>query len=113
MIRSPYGYLLPAATRRGEKSIPIYDRPTKSLMKDWAKANLTPNQTFSKSDVVFWFAEHYPKIKHSTIATHVEFMSVNNSKLNNYPVVKPARPSPTTPLMSAIRELRTSKELKR
>ena len=43
--------------------MPIYDRPTKSLMADWAKDNLKPNQVFSKSDVVPWFAQHYPKIK--------------------------------------------------
>jgi len=42
------------------------------------------------SDVVRWFAEHYPKIKRSTIAMHVEFMSVNNPKLKNHPVIKPA-----------------------
>jgi hypothetical protein len=42
--------------------MPIYDRPTKSLMADWAKDNLKPDQVFSKSDVVPWFAQHYPKI---------------------------------------------------
>ena len=56
----------------------IYDRPAKSLIADWAKANLKPGQTFSKSDVVRWFAEHYPKLKRSTIAMHVDFMSVNS-----------------------------------
>ena len=35
--------------------MPIYDRPTKSLMADWAKDNLKPYQVFQKSDVVPWF----------------------------------------------------------
>jgi hypothetical protein len=69
--------------------MPIYDRPAKSLIADWAKANLTPDQTFSKSDVVRWFAEHYPKIKRSTIATHVDFMSVNSPSRVHYSAVKP------------------------
>src|SRR5262245_25002444 len=69
--------------------MPIYDRPAKSLMADWAKANLTPNQTFSKSDVLRWFAEHYPKIKRNTIATHVEAMSVNSPSRRHHPAVKP------------------------
>src|SRR5215471_1317041 len=68
---------------------PIYDRPAKSLIADWAKANLTPDQTFSKSDVVRWFAEHYPKIKRGTIETHVEFMSVNCRSRLRYSAVKP------------------------
>jgi len=41
----------------------IYDRPTKALMADWAKANIAPDQTFSKLDAQRWFADHYPKIK--------------------------------------------------
>lgn len=58
--------------------MPIYDRPTKSLMSDWAKANLAPNQTFSKADVFRWFDQHYPKLKRGTVGLHVEGMSVNS-----------------------------------
>ena len=69
--------------------MPIYDRPTKSLMADWAKANLKPNQTFSKSDVVPWFAQHYPKIKRNTVGMHIESMSINNPVRKHHPPVKP------------------------
>jgi hypothetical protein len=69
--------------------MPIYDRPTKSLMADWAKATLKPNQTFSKSDVVPWFAQHYPKIKRSTVGMHVEGMSINNPFRKHHPSIKP------------------------
>ena len=58
--------------------MPIYDRPTKSLMADWAKDNLKPDQVFSKSDVVPWFAQHYPKIKSNNVGMEVEAMSINN-----------------------------------
>jgi endonuclease len=44
-------------------TLSIYERPTKSLMADWAKENLSPGQTFKRSAAVQWFAEHYPKIK--------------------------------------------------
>jgi hypothetical protein len=56
----------------------IYERPTKSLMADWAQEHLSPGQIFKKSDVVRWFTEHYPKIKSNTVNMHVEGMSVNN-----------------------------------
>jgi hypothetical protein len=69
--------------------MPIYDRPTKSLMADWANANLAPNQTFSKSDAIGWFAEHYPKIKRNTVGMHVEGMSINNPIRKHHPSIKP------------------------
>jgi endonuclease len=69
--------------------MPIYDRPTKSLMADWAKAHLKPNQDFSKSDVVPWFAQHYPKIKRNTVGMHIEGMSINNPVRKHHPSIKP------------------------
>lgn len=69
--------------------MPIYDRPAKSLMTDWANAHLKPNQVFSKSAVVPWFAQHYPKIKSNTVGTHVEAMSINNPSRKHHPTVKP------------------------
>jgi hypothetical protein len=69
--------------------MPIYDRPTKSLMAEWAKAHLKPNQAFSKSDVVPWFAQHYPKIKRNTVGMHVEGMSINNPIRKHHPSIKP------------------------
>jgi endonuclease len=41
--------------------MPIYERPTKSLMVDWAKENLSPGQTFKKSAAVQWFAKELPE----------------------------------------------------
>jgi endonuclease NucS-like protein len=69
--------------------MPIYDRPTKSLMADWAKAHLKSDQVFSKSDVLPWFRQHYPKIKSNTVAMHVEGMSVNNPNRKHHPSIKP------------------------
>ena len=56
----------------------IYERPTKLLMADWAKEFLKPGQTFGKAEVARWFAQHYPKIKRTTVNMHVEGMSINN-----------------------------------
>jgi endonuclease len=67
----------------------IYDRPTKSLMADWAKAHLSPGQTFGKAEPVKWFAQNYPKIKSNTVAMHVEGMSVNNLNRRHHPNIKP------------------------
>ena len=67
----------------------IYERPTKSLMADWAKEHLTPGQIFNKAAPVRWFAEHYPKIKRNTVGMHVEGMSVNNRNRKHHFSVKP------------------------
>jgi hypothetical protein len=61
-----------------ETAMPIYDRPTKSLMADWAKEHLKPGETFSKSDPARWFSDKYPNIKRNTVGMHVEGMSINN-----------------------------------
>lgn len=65
------------------------DKPTKLLMADWAKANLNPTQTFSKSAPIRWFSEHYPKIKRTTVVMHVDGMSVNNRVRKHHSNVKP------------------------
>lgn len=66
----------------------IYERPTKSLMADWAKEYLLPGQTFSKAAPVRWFGEHYPKIKRTTVNMHVEGMSVNNRNRKHHANVR-------------------------
>jgi hypothetical protein len=58
-------------------------------MADWAKAHLKANQAFSKSDVVPWFAQHYPKTKRNTVGMHVEGMSINNPVRKHHPSIKP------------------------
>lgn len=67
----------------------IYERPTKSLMADWAKEHLLQGQTFKKSAAVQWFAEHYPKIKRNTVGMHVEGMSINNRVRKHHSNIKP------------------------
>ena len=67
----------------------IYERPTKSLMTDWAKEHLSQGQIFKKAEPVRWFAEHYPKIKSNTVDMHVEGMSVNNTVRKHHPSIKP------------------------
>lgn len=67
----------------------IYDRPTKSLLADWAKDHLKSNQTFSKSDVLPWFKQHYPKIRRNTVGMHVESMSINSPLRKHHPTIKP------------------------
>ncbi len=68
--------------------MPIYERPTKSLMSDWAKENLSVGQTFKKSAAVQWFAKNYPRIKSNTVNMHVEGMAVNNPVRKHHPSIK-------------------------
>ena len=67
----------------------IYERPTKSLMADWAKEHLTPGQIFNKAARVQWFTEHYPKIKRNTVGMHVDGMSINNRNRKHHSNIKP------------------------
>lgn len=60
--------------------MPIYDRPTKVLMHEWADEHLKPGQTFSKREPVEWFKERYPRIKSNTVQMHIEGMSTNNAR---------------------------------
>ncbi len=70
--------------------MPIYDRPTKDLMHEWADAHLTPGQIFDKSAPVEWFAQHYPKIKSNTVSMHVEGMATNNENIRrNHKGIRP------------------------
>jgi hypothetical protein len=67
--------------------MPIYDRPAKLLMGEWAKQHLVLGQAFDKTTPIRWFKEHYPKIKSSTVGMHVESMSVNNPLRRHFPNV--------------------------
>jgi len=69
--------------------MPIYERPTKSLMVDWAKEHISQGQTFAKPAVVQWFAKHYPKIKGNTVNLHVEGMAVNNPVRRHHAGIRP------------------------
>jgi hypothetical protein len=61
----------------------IYDRPIWALMKD-AAAELSPPYTVG--GIVAWFAEHYPKIKASSVRAHVKGMTVNDPSRHHYRV---------------------------
>lgn len=68
--------------------MPIYDKPTKTLMAEWAKQHLKVGQMFSKAEPVRWFAEHYSKLQPNTIRMHVDGMSVNNLNRRHHPSIK-------------------------
>jgi hypothetical protein len=70
--------------------MPIYERPTKSLLADWAKASLKPDQTFGKAEAVRWFAQHYPKIKRGTVNLRIECMAINSHSREHFQVSGPA-----------------------
>jgi hypothetical protein len=57
--------------------MPIYDRPVKELMREFAKDRIRDGRTFEKSEAVSWFQDRYPRIKASTVKAHVEAMAVN------------------------------------
>lgn len=69
--------------------MPIYDRSTKSLMKDFADEKLQPGQIFTRTDAIKWFAEKYPNIKSNTVGLHVNGMAVNSQLRKHHPHIRP------------------------
>jgi len=58
--------------------MPIYEKPVRLLLKDFATdQNITKGQIISRDQVIAWFRENYPKIKMGTISAHFLKMSVN------------------------------------
>lgn len=68
--------------------MPIYDRPVKALMKEFA-AQLKPGEVFGRNRVLDWFEARYGKIKPATVRAHIESMSVNSNARRNFANVKP------------------------
>ncbi len=66
----------------------IYDKPTKELMKEFAKEKLSKGQLFGKMEAVQWFSTHYPKLKSTTVRMHVDGMSVNSTNRVHHPSIK-------------------------
>lgn len=78
--------VLPKKTAR----MPIYEKPTRELMHEFAAQELKPGQVFSRKEAVRWFAEHYSKFKSNTVGLHVDGMSVNNiAQRRHHPSIKP------------------------
>jgi endonuclease len=71
--------------------MPIYEKPTKALMTQWANEHLSSGKTFGRGEPVKWFAEHYPKLKSTTIRMHVDGMSVNVINRRHHPSIRPGR----------------------
>lgn len=69
--------------------MPIYEKPTKALMTEWASKHLAPGQIFSKREPVRWFAANYPDLKSNTVKMHVEGMAVNNRNRRHHANIKP------------------------
>lgn len=67
----------------------IYEQPTKILMREFARERLKPGQIVDKSDAVGWFAEHYPKVRSTTVQMHVEGMAINSTVRKHHPNIRP------------------------
>lgn len=67
----------------------IYEKPTKTLMLDFAQETLQPGQIFGKKTAVDWFKARYPDIRPTTVQMHVEGMAVNSNGRKHHPNIKP------------------------
>jgi len=58
--------------------MPIYDKPTRILARDFVKdTNLIKGNIFTRKDFIDWFAAKYPNIKKVTLNAHLTLLSVN------------------------------------
>jgi hypothetical protein len=62
----------------------IYDRPIRVLMTDAAAELPAP---YTVREIVGWFAEHYPKIKSSSVRAHIKGLTANDPSRHHYPTV--------------------------
>jgi endonuclease len=67
----------------------IYEKPTKTLMLEFAAEKLKPGQIFEKKYAVDWFKAKYPNIKPNTVQMHVEGMAVNSGNRKHHANIKP------------------------
>jgi len=68
--------------------MPIYEKSTKELMHDFARA-LKPGEIFGSKAVKDWFAQHYPRIKPATVGMHTDAMATNAPVRKHHPSVRP------------------------
>lgn len=65
---------------------PIYEKPTRALLKDMlSELGLKPGQVFTTSRAIQWFAEHFPKLKASSIRAHLVQASTNDRSRLHHP----------------------------
>ncbi len=69
--------------------MPIYDKPTKVLMREFVDQQLAPGQVFDKRQAIDWFGKHYPDIRPTTVQMHVEGMAVNSGARKHHPSIRP------------------------
>ena len=66
----------------------LYDRPVWQLMRDVMVADLgmEAGRTVTRSQIIAWFAEHYPRVKKATVSAHLLLLSTNAPSRIHYGV---------------------------
>ena len=69
----------------------IYHKPVRELLRDMLDDwNLQPGQVFTSQRAVDWFAQRYPKLRHTGIRAHLTMASVNDPNRLHYSELKPS-----------------------
>jgi endonuclease len=67
--------------------MPIYEKPVRAILPDMiADLASDPSMVFTREEAVRWFADHYPKIRNSTVAAHLIRFSTNAPSRLHYNV---------------------------
>ena len=64
---------------------PMYEKPVRVFMQDMVPAmGITLGDSFTRDQVVTWFAANYPKIKKGTVTAHLMRLSTNVESRHQY-----------------------------
>lgn len=66
--------------------MPIYDQPTRELLRRFASENLQPGQVFRSRDVLDWFKARWPKIDIGTVRATLTALTTNHQSRVHHPV---------------------------
>jgi hypothetical protein len=70
-------------------AVVLYDRPVADLMSDAPAA--MPDR-FEQTDIVDWFAQHYPKVNPKTVRQHVRGLTANDRTRKHMPSLARRQP---------------------
>jgi hypothetical protein len=62
----------------------IYDKPCEAIMTQWLVPRLSGGRTISRSEILEYMQEHWPKLKRTTVVCHIVKLTTNDPTRVHY-----------------------------